>query len=122
MAKPNKPDSQDSKEPEKENFDTAHPLMRHTSQAQQLLERSARRKDADDFKVTETKQWADCVNAIAATPNGKLLFKSMLDYSGLMAPPDITNANKMVTNTLKGAFYFTWIRPYLKPEVKKELE
>lgn len=122
MVKPKTPASQDSKEPEAENFDTAHPLMRHTTQAQEILERSMKRKDVADFKIQEKEEWKRCVNAIAATDNGKLLFKSMLDYSGLLMPPDITNGSKMVTNTLKGAFYFTWIRPYLETKVRKELE
>lgn len=122
MVKPSKPESQDSKEPQEVNFDTAHPLMRSHSQAQDAIERSLKRKDAVDFKITELEEWKRTVNAIAATDNGKLLFKSMLDYSGMLMAPDITNANKMVTNTLKGAFYFTWIRPYLETQVRKELE
>lgn len=121
MAKPPKQESQDSNQPP-EDFSTAHPLMRHTSQSQELLERVLKRKDAGDFRIKELQQWKDCVNAVAATANGQLLLKSMLEYSGIMLPPDIANANKMVTNTLKGSFYLTWIRPYLDVETRREIE
>ena len=123
MAKHSKPESQDSNQPlEQEDFSTAHPLMRNTSQAQELLERSLKRKDADVFKIKEVQDWKVCVNAVASTDAGKILLRSMLQHSGVFNPPDISNANKMVTNTIKGSFYFTWIRPYLAPELRREVE
>ena len=123
MVKQTKPASpQASEEPKAEDFSHAHPLMRGTSQVQEMVEKSLARKDADDFKIKEVAEWKLCVNAVASTPNGRMLLKSMLQYSGLMDPPQINNPNKMVTNTIKGSFYLTWIRPFLEPDVRKELE
>lgn len=122
MAKPKAPASQPSEEPKQEDFSTAHPLMRHGNQTTDMLEKAMVRKDFDDFQIKEKEQWRIIVNSIASTQNGKLLFKSMIDYAGVLAPPPINNPAKMVTNSLKGAFYFTWIRPYLNPEVRKELD
>lgn len=123
MVKHSKPESpQQSEEVVEENFDTAHPLNRHRSQTSNLLERALKRKDADDFKIKEIEEWKTCVNAVASTPNGRMLLRSMLQYSGLMAPPEVNNPNRMVTNTIKGSFYLTWIRPYLQSDVRKELE
>lgn len=124
MAKPTKPESQPSAEitPKTADFSRAHPLMRSLTQSQELLERQLGRKNIDDFKIKEVDQWKVCVNAVANTTEGKMLLKSMLQYSGVFNPPDIANANKMITNTLKGSFYLTWIRPYLETDVRRELE
>lgn len=123
MDKSKTPDFQPSAEEEqKEDFSHAHPLMRASTQSSDLLEKALRRKDADDWRVKEIEQWKMCVNAVASSDNGKMLLRSMIQYAGYQAPPDVYNANKMVINTIKGAFYTTWIRPYLQPEVRKELE
>lgn len=122
MVKHSKPDSQLSEEPQQEDFSRAHPLNRNRTQASDLLERALKRKDIDDFKIKEVEEWKLCVNAVASTQSGKMLLRSMLQYSGVMSPPEVNNPNKMVTNTIKGSFYLTWIRPYLQPDLKKELE
>ena len=96
--------------------------MRHTSQAQDMLERSLKRHDADDFKIKEITEWKNCINAVASSPNGRMLLRSMIQFSGIMDVPALNNPNRMVTNTIKGSFYLTWVRPYLQPEVRRELE
>lgn len=122
MAKAKQPQSQPSAEEPQEDFSHAHPLMRHQTQAQAMLEKALARKDADEFKIKEIEQWKRCVNAVAASPDGRMLLRSMLQYSGVLEAPVINNPNRMVTNTIKGSFYLTWIRPYLQPEVRRELE
>ena len=122
MVKPKQPESQPPEAPVEEDFSTAHPLNRHRTQTSDLLERALGRKDADDFKIKEIEEWKTCINSVASTPNGRMLLKSMLQYSGLLDAPALNNPNKMVTNTIKASFYLTWVRPYLKPEVRRELE
>lgn len=123
MAKRRQQESQPSNgEQPQEDFSRSHPLMRHTSQAQQFAEEALKRDKAHEFKINEVAEWKRCVNSVASTIEGKLFLKSMIDFSGIMAPPVISNANAMVTNTIKGAFYFTWVRPFLEPKVRKELE
>lgn len=123
MAKHKQPESPPhSEETAQEDFSRAHPLNRHRSQTDEMLERALSRKDADEFKIKEIAEWRACVNAVASTPNGRMLLRSMLQYSGVLDAPSVNNPNKMVTNTIKGSFYLTWVRPYLQPEVRKELE
>lgn len=123
MARPKQPESpQQSEAPAEEDFSRAHPLNRHRSQTDELLERALARKDADDFKIKEIAEWKACVNAVAASPNGRMLLRSMIQYAGYNDPPQVNNPNKMVTNTIKGSFYLTWIRPYLEPQVRREIE
>jgi len=123
MVKHSKQESpQQSEVANQEDFSTAHPLNRNRTQASDMIERAMSRKDVDDFKIKEIEQWKVCVNAVASTPNGRLLLRSMLQYSGVLDAPSINNPNKMVTNTIKGSFYLTWVRPYLQPDVRRELE
>ena len=123
MVKRQQPESpQQSEAPVEEDFSRAHPLNRHRSQVSDMLESSLKRQEATDFKIKEVAEWKACVNAVASTPNGRMLLRSMLQYSGVLDVPQVNNPNKMVTNTIKGSFYLTWIRPYLEPDVRKELE
>lgn len=123
MVKHSKPESQPSEaDGAQEDFSRAHPLNRNRTQVGDMLERSMQRQEANEFKVKEIAEWEMCVNAVASTPNGRMLLRSMLQYSGILDAPTLNNPNKMVTNTIKGSFYLTWIRPYLQPEVRKELE
>lgn len=122
MAKPKTPESQPSEQAPEEDFSRAHPLMRNKNQAEDLLEKALKRQHVDEFKVNEIVEWKKCVNAVAASEHGALLLKSMLQFSGVLSVPNLGSANQMVTNTIKGSFYLTWIRPYLNPEVRKEIE
>lgn len=123
MAKQDKPESQQAaEEPQQEDFSRAHPLMRNVSQAQDMAERAMKRHEVDDFKIKEIAEWKICINSVASTPNGRMLLRSMLQYSGILDAPVLNNPNRMVTNTIKGSFYLTWVRPYLTPEVRRELE
>ena len=121
MDKHNQPESPQLSEAQ-DDFSTAHPLNRHRTQTSDMLEQALKRQDASDFKIKEIAEWKACVNAVASTPNGRLFIRSMLQYSGVLDIPSVNNPNKMVTNTIKAAFYLTWVRPYLEPNVKKELE
>jgi len=124
MVKHSKPESQPSEagEAPPEDFSRQHPLNRNRSQVSDMLERSMQREEANAFKIKEIAEWKTCINAVASTQNGRMLIRSMLQYSGILDAPVLNNPNKMVTNTIKGSFYLTWIRPYLEPDVRKELE
>lgn len=123
MVKPETQASQPlAEEATEEDFSTAHPLMRKRNQSQDFLEAALARQNKDTFKINEIAEWKKCVNTVAASEAGQMLLRSMLQYSGVLSVPNVSSANQMVTNTIKGAFYLTWIRPYLQPEVRKELE
>ncbi len=107
---------------EEEDFSRMHPLNRHRTQTEELLEKALGRKDADEFKIKEVAEWRQCINAVASTPNGRMLIRSMMQHSGHFDPPPIGNPHKMVTNAIRASFYLTWIKPYLEPDVKKEID
>lgn len=99
-----------------------HPLMRNAPQADKLLEAARQRKEDREFQVGELKQWKDCVNGVGSTPNGQLFLKSMIQYAGNLRPPTLSNPQKMLVNNIKAAFYLECVRPYLNPDIRKEVE
>lgn len=122
MVKPKQQASPQSPEAVEEDHSRTHPLLRGESQVEQLLKAAQARKDEREFKIEELQVWKDCINSLAATPNGRMLFKSLLQHSGIFDPPNLANPQRMVTNTIKASFYLSWVRPYLQPELRKELE
>lgn len=117
MAKPNQPGSQ----PEPPKDVGKHPLAENVSVGERLLKGMATRKEADEFKVAELETWRRAVNSMAASEHGKIVLKGMLDHSGLMRPRG-NSTNQSAVDKLKAEFYLSWIRPFLQPELRKELE
>lgn len=116
MANPQQPASPSA------NAEPVHPLLRQVTQADKLMEAARARKEHREFQITELEAWKECVNGMAATPNGQLFLKSMIQHAGNLSPPQLNNPQQMVMNNIKAAFYLSWVRPYLNPELRKELE
>lgn len=119
MVKPKQPVSPQA---EGEEAQPLHPLLRNLSQVDELLKASAARKEQREFQITELETWRDCVNGLAASPNGRMFLQSMVQFSGLFDPANIRDTMKCVDVGVKSAFYLKWVRPYLNPDLRKEIE
>lgn len=117
MAKPTKQAS-----PQAEEQQPLHPVLRNLSQVDDMVARLKDRKEAQEFKITEIERWKECVNGIAATPNGQLFLKSMVQHSGLFDPGTIAQPQKMIESRIISAFYLKWVRPFLNPDLRKDIE
>ena len=108
------------KQPELPSEQTGHPLLRNTTLVDEIIKRSNDRKEQEEFKIEELKQWKDCINGLAATPNGKLFLTSMIQFSQHF------NGNAPIKDAaeckVRLAFYLKWVRPYLNRELRKEVE
>lgn len=113
---------QGSASPEQPKATPVHPLLRQTSQIDDLAEKLRAKKDYQDFQVEELEQWKVCVNSLASSPNGKMLLRAMIDDSGIAKPPKLADPQRMIVNNIKASFYLTWVKPYLEPEVRRDLE
>lgn len=110
-------------EPEQaEDNSKLHPLLRGQQPADALLAAAMRRKEQKEFQIEELEEWKTCVNVLAATPNGKMFLRSMIQFSGVNDAPELSNPQRMVTNTIKAAFYLRWVRPFINPDLRKEIE
>lgn len=121
MVKP-KPQASRPVNPESVSTDTGHPLLRPT-QLDKFTAAAQKRAQAKEFQIEELGQWRDSLNRIAASPDGQLLLRSMIQFSELHSPPaDYKDTVKMVVDRSRQAFYLTWVRPYLDPQLRKEIE
>lgn len=103
-------------------FATAHPLLRQATQVDEMLAAAAKRKEAKEFQIEELEVWKDAVNGLAATPNGRLFLKSMLQFTAHFEPVNTGSAQTMVERALKASFYLKWVRPYLNPDLRSAIE
>lgn len=119
-----KPQQAPPPQPEQNDTDNSrlHPLLRGQSPADALMAAATKRKEQKEFQIEEFEEWKKCVNGVAATPNGRMLLRSMIQFSGVNEPPELNNPQKMVTNTIKAAFYLKWVRPVLSPDLRREIE
>ena len=109
-------------EPEAENFDTAHPLMRHSPQVDNFLKAAEQRKQQKEFQIEELELWKDAVIGLAASPNGRLFLKSMIQFSGYFEPVNTGSAQMMIERAIKASFYLKWVKPFLSPELRSTIE
>lgn len=118
MAKqPNKP--HDPAEPSR---NTGHPLLQGNNQALDIMERLQQRQQYKEFQIEEIAKWREAINRIVATPDGRVLIKAMIGFSGLLSPQDIRDTQRIVEQRWKLAFYLTWIRPYIDSTLIKDIE
>lgn len=123
MAQPQEPKVSQPAQPEQaEDNSKLHPLLRGQQPAEALMAAAMRRKEEKEFQIGELETWKECVNGLAATPNGKMFIRSMIQFSGVNDPPELSNPQRMVTNTIKAAFYLRWVRPFINPDLRKEIE
>lgn len=120
MARPQEP--QASPPEQAEDNSRLHPLLRGQNPAEALMAAAQRRKEQKEFQIEELEEWKKCVNGVAATPNGQMFLRSMIQFSGINDPPELSNPQRMVTNTIKAAFYLRWVRPFITPDLRKEIE
>lgn len=117
-----KPKPQASPQADSPEAPPLHPLLRNVGRLDELHARAQKRKEQTEFKIEELASWKETLNRIAATPDGQLLLKSMVQFSGLMSPRSISHTMLMVEDKLKAAFYLTWVRPFLAPQLRKDIE
>lgn len=123
MANPKQPASPATPEAEQaEDNSKLHPLLRGQQPAEALMAAALKRKEQKEFQIEELEEWKTCINGLAATPNGKMFLRSMIQFSGVNDAPELSNPQRMVTNTIKAAFYLRWVRPFIQPDLRKEIE
>lgn len=101
---------------------TGHPLLKHGNIADEFMKTLAARDKAKEFKIEQIEEWKKAINRLAATSDGQLFIRAMLEFSGYHDDDAVINATKMVEDKGKQAFYKRWIRPYLEKSLRNEIE
>lgn len=101
---------------------TGHPLLNQQHAATDLLKRLQSRDKVDEFKVDQLDEWRAAINRLAASDDGRMLLRAMLQFSNYNVHGDISNTVKMVEDNGKQSFYKRWVRPYLDRSLRFEVE
>lgn len=111
---------QASQAPEK--VSTGHPVLDQMLQTDAFAEAHRKRKELEEFQVAELETWKQTVMVLAASVDGQLFLKSMVQHSGMFEPPSYKDTLKMVEVRLKSEFYLKWVRPFLTPNLRSAIE
>lgn len=99
-----------------------HPLHRTMSRVEKALGKFADQAANEERVLEDKEEWVRCVRTLAASVHGKLFLKVMCRHSQAFAPPTPENATKVVLNAARQEFYFKFVRPYLEPTQRGDLE
>lgn len=99
-----------------------HPLLRQMTQTDAFAKAARDRTAAKEFQIAELDTWKQTVLALAASPNGQLFLKSLVQHSGMLDLTDDLNTMNMVQTRLKSAFYRKWVRPFLTIDQRSAIE
>jgi hypothetical protein len=117
-----KRNAQASPQPEGERVSTGHPLLTQMLQTDAFAEAAKKRQEFKEFQVAELETWKQTVIALAASDQGQLFLKSLVQHSGMFDATDDLHTMKMVEVRLKSAFYRKWVRPFIPLDLRKDIE
>jgi hypothetical protein len=92
------------------------------STADKLIQRRENSEAAASQILENVEDYKKALNAIAASPNGSLVFKTLIKASGVFTPSHLTDALALIDGNAKRNFYLELIRPHLEPSIRQELE
>lgn len=83
-----------------------------------------REKKEESYVIAKERQdeYKKALNGVASTPNGEILLKTLIKASGIHTPDKGSDVSTLIRMGERRNFYLTFIRPYLEPKLRKELE
>jgi len=96
------------------------------SEISDIMDRMQEKKKKQEIffeKNEELKEdYIRALNGVASTPNGKHFLKTLVNYLNLHEFKGSLEPRDMFLERGKKQVYLELIRPYLEPEVRKEIE
>lgn len=104
--------------------DTGHPLLNESTITKLLQNAAARNhEDKQEALIEKISDWKAALNRIASSPDGQLLLANMFKFAGFFTPAsNAGNGVALVEMEGRRKFYSLYVRPYLDPKVRKEIE
>lgn len=87
----------------------------------EILKSKEQRQNNDVIIKEQEKEYKKALNSMADTEYGKLVFKILIGASGVFEPVNTGDAKSLLRANDRNV-YLKFIRPYLEPELRKELE
>ncbi len=126
MAKSKQPPSDKimpAADPAAPSRNTGHPLLRSESHMMEVFQRGLAAEKQEEKLIEQVEDWKLCINRVAATADGQQLLRNMFKFAGYFSPEaNAGNGVKLVEMEGRRKFYSLYVRPYLEPKLRKEIE
>lgn len=90
--------------------------------AQKLLEARHEREELQKKIIQNEQDYAKALNDLGQSRNGKLVLKTLIRACGVFTPKEGVDGVSLIETNAYRNLYLKFIRNYLDPEVRKELE
>lgn len=87
-----------------------------------LRESRALRDQQEVLKKEQEADYAKALNDMAASPSGRLVLRTLIRACGVFTPKEGVDGVSLIENNARRNLYLRYIRPYLEPVNKQELE
>ena len=92
------------------------------STAEKLMMARAERERQEALIIENQKEYAKALNDMAASQSGKLVLQTLIKACGVFTAKDGVDGVSLIENNARRNLYLRYIRPYLEPTNKQELE
>lgn len=96
---------------------------RNSNTVDKLLASRKERERKEAVAIENALEYQTALNGVAASPNGKLVFKTLIKACGVFDPDkEGSDGVALIRQSERRNFYLKFIRPYLEPQQRQELE
>lgn len=101
-------------------MDSSNPSNKST--AEKLLAQRENNAAQNEIVKENMVIYAKALNAVAATPNGEAVLKTMVKALEVFTAKSGRDGVALIEVNTKRNFYFEFIRPYLEPQLRQKIE
>lgn len=87
-----------------------------------LLRQRELENEQKSIIIENQEEYKKALNGMASTPNGDLVLKTLIKAMRVFDPVTAQNNVALIECNAQKNLYLTYIRPYLTPELKQEIE
>ena len=89
---------------------------------EKMIEDKVQSKQTQAINKEKLDDYIKALNGVASTPNGQLVLQTLIESTGIFRVDSSHNASKLVEDNGMRKVYLQLIRPYLEPELRKQVE
>lgn len=93
-----------------------------TNTVSKLMADREKRSQQEELAIENMGEYKKALNGVASTPNGQLMLKTLIKACGVFTVSKESDAISLIRHNERRNVYLQYVRPFLEPDVKKELE
>ena len=87
-----------------------------------ILKEREKREHLEALGVENEQEYKKALNSMGKSRNGALVLRTLIKVCGVFEPDDGFDAAALIRKGERRNVYLKFIRPYLEPSIKQELE